>query len=224
MIYILTYDSFHRKTQDLLLRLKATGVSEVHVLISPWENRRNHVPLIPHRPTTTLEVDIATLCERLSFKSTKIDSFDEIPPLEEEDYILIGGAGILPKKVVKSGKVINSHPGYLPYCRGLDSYKWAIYEGKPIGVTTHIVSEGCDTGKLIKAKMVPLYSWDTFHSVAQRQYELEIDMLVESIEDLKTSKLEPIDETRSLPKRRMKHSMEVRLLSRFQQLIDKCEI
>ena len=41
--------------------------------------------------------------------------------------MLIGGAGILPKKLVNSMKIINSHPAYLPYVRGLDSLKWAIY-------------------------------------------------------------------------------------------------
>ena len=86
-------------------------------------------------------------------------------------------------------KIINSHPAYLPYVRGLDSYKWAIYYGKPIGVTSHIISEEADSGYLIKKALVPIYNWDTFHSLALRQYELEIDLLVDSIEDIKTATL-----------------------------------
>ena len=31
----------------------------------------------------------------------------------ESEWILIGGAGILPEDVVNSGRVINSHPAYL---------------------------------------------------------------------------------------------------------------
>ena len=136
---------------------------------------------------------------------------------------MIGGAGILPSDVVNSGNVINSHPAYLPYMRGLDSLKWAVYYGKPIGVTTHVISEECDAGKLIKRQLLPLHSWDTFHSVAYRQYELEIDMLVDSIEDIKTASLEELSTTESNPMRRMPHRIEARLLKRFQDMIDRVE-
>ena len=108
--------------------------------------------------------------------------------------------------------------------RGLDSLKWAIYYGKPIGVTTHIASDECDAGKLIRREFVPLYSWDTFHSVAHRQYELEINMLVDSIEDIKTASLEELSTTDSTPMRRMPHSYEMRLMDRFREMIDRVEI
>ena len=42
--------------------------------------------------------------------------------------------------------------------RGLDSLKWAIFEGKPIGVTTHIISEETDTGWLINKQLLSLLS------------------------------------------------------------------
>ena len=141
-----------------------------------------------------------------------------------DNWILIGGAGMLPDHIVKSARVINSHPAYLPHVRGLDSLKWAIYYGKPIGVTTHIISTECDAGKLIRRELVPLYSWDTFHSVAQRQYEMEIDMLVDSIEDIKTSSLKKLSVKESTPHRRMLHHYEVRLMKRFQQMIDRIEV
>ena len=222
MIYVLTYNAPHRKTQDLLLRLKVRGYDDINVLATPWEERKNFKPLIPHRKFNTLDITPSDLCKKLGY------TFDEIEVDDlhnsENGWILIGGAGILPEDVVNSGRVINSHPAYLPYVRGLDSLKWAIYYGKPIGVTTHIISEDCDAGKLIRQKLVSLYSWDTFHSVAQRQYEMEIDMLVDSIEDVKTSKLKELSTTESTPHRRMSHMNEVRLMKRFQQIIDKVEI
>ena len=104
--------------------------------------------------------------------------------------------------------------------RGLDSLKWAIFEGKPIGVTTHIVSEETDTGWLIKKELLPLYSWDTFHSVAYRQYEMEINMLADSIEDVKMANLEPLSKSYCEPKRRMPHRHEMKLIGRFNKMID----
>ena len=222
MISILTYDAPHRKTQDLLFRLKAKGYSDVNVFAIPWQKRKNFIPLIPHRKFNTLDVTPSELSKRLGYKFSKIESSS----LSElgDGYILIGGAGILSEEVAESGKVINSHPAYLPYVRGLDSFKWSIYYGKPIGVTTHIISKECDAGKLIRREFVPLYSWDTFHSVANRQYEIEMDMLVDSIEDVKTATLEELSTTKSEPMRRMSHSLEMRLPKRFQQMIDKIEI
>ena len=219
MIKVLTYNAPHRKTQDLLFRLKVRGYDDISVLATPWKERKNFKPLIPHRKFNTLDVTPSDLCKKLGY------TFDEIEVDDlhnsENTWILIGGAGMLPENVVNSGKVINSHPAYLPYVRGLDSLKWAIYEGEPIGVTTHIISKDCDAGRLIRRELLELYSWDTFHSVSQRQYELEIDMLVDSIEDVKTSKLIELSTTKSEPKRRMSHSNEKRLMIRFQGMIDK---
>ena len=221
MINVLTYNAPHKKTQDLLFRLKLKGYDDVNVLATPWEFRKNFSPLIPHREFNTLDYTPSNLCEKLGYNFSEI----ELKNLEVgNEWILIGGAGILSEEVVNSGKVINSHPAYLPYVRGLDSLKWAIYYGHPIGVTTHIVSEECDAGKLIRKELVPLHSWDTFHSVAHRQYEMEIDMLVDSVEDVKTASLEELSTTKSTPHRRMSHSNEMRLMARFQGMIDKVEI
>ena len=223
ILYILTYSKPHKKTQDLLFTLKAKGICNVHVLSTPWKDRKNFVPLIPHRPLKAIEVSLPLLCDRLEFKYTQLESINDMPSLNDDDLVLIGGAGILPSDIANSGKVVNSHPAYLPYTRGLDSYKWAVYHDNPIGVTTHIISEECDAGKLIRREFVPLYSWDTFHSVANRQYELEISMLADSINDIKTSDLKELSTTRSKPMRRMPHSMEVRLLERFKNMIDRVE-
>ena len=99
--------------------------------------------------------------------------------------------------------------------------KWAIYDEKPIGVTSHIISEECDAGKLIKRELLKLYPWDTFHSVALRQYEMEIDMLASSIEDIKTASLEELSTTESEPSRRMPHKIEHQLMKKFQDMISK---
>lgn len=216
MVYVLTYDFSHKKTQDLLFKLKIKGYN-VTVVATPWVKRKNFTPLIPHRFFKADNISPSELCSKLGFKYKKVQSLDK---LEITDYILIGGAGIIPEKLTNSKKIINSHPAYLPYMRGLDSLKWAIFEGKPIGVTTHIISEETDTGWLIKKQLLPLYSWDTFHSVAYRQYEMEIDMLVDSIEDVKTATLESLSNSYCEPQRRMPHRHEMKLISRFNKMID----
>ena len=218
-IYVLTYDFPHKKTQDLLFKLKMKQYN-VTVIGTPWVDRKQFTPLIPHRFFKADNIYPAELCHNLGFSYKRIQSLSE---LEVDRYTLIAGAGIIPKKLTDSKKIINSHPAYLPYTRGLDSLKWAVFNGKPLGVTSHIISEEIDCGWLIKKNLLKLHSWDTFHSVAYRQYEMEIDMLVNSIEDIKTSKLEPLSESYSEPHKRMPHKYEMKLISRFNKMIDNYE-
>lgn len=223
MIYVLTYNHPHRKTQDLLLKLKLKGYEDITVLSTPWEKRKNFIPLVPHRFLHAENIYPKELCASLNFKYLELNSYEEVPTLNDNDWVLIGGAGIIPKHLTETKKIINSHPAYLPYVRGLDALKWAIYDGLPIGVTTHIISSEIDSGFLIKREFLPLCSWDTFHSVAWRQYELELCMLVSSIEDLHKTPNTPIETLEEIelpvPKRRMPHRKEVKLLKKFDKMI-----
>ena len=216
MIKVITYNAIHRKTQDLLIQLKLKGYQDVTVFATPWEDRVNFKPLIPHRNFKPYNFLTKDICNRLGFKYNNIKSLDE---LNISDYTLIAGSGIIPKKLTDSKKIINSHPAYLPYTRGLDSLKWAIFNNQPIGVTTHIISQEVDTGWLIKKQLLPLYQWDTFHSVAYRQYQMEIEMLVDAIEDVKKSILEPISNEYCEPKRRMPHKYEIKIKEKLDKII-----
>lgn len=222
MYYVLTYDAPHRKTQDLLFRLKAIGYNDVMVIATPWQERKKPSPLIPHRPASPIDVPVGDFCDRLGYEFKAV-SHEQLSPHLETDQpalALIAGAGILPPDVVESCRVLNSHPGYLPNVRGLDALKWALHDGEPIGVTTHVVSAEADAGNLIKRTTVPVHRWDTFHSLAQRQYELEIAMLADSIADLqRTDTLEPIDVSGYQVHKRMSHDEERRMLERFAALI-----
>lgn len=158
------------------------------MLVHPCQNRPNHEPLIPHRAFEPIDIELIDLCINLSYEYREIHQYQP-----KSGIYLIGGAGILPRDFVKNGFVVNSHPGYLPYVRGLDALKWAIVEGLPIGVTTHRVDEIPDAGWLINQEMMNPYEWETFHGFAHRVYEREIQMLVEAIERIETSDLKPIN-------------------------------
>ncbi len=178
-IGVITYDHPHRKTQDLLCKLMLMGHRDIDLIVLPWIERREHRPLYPHRPADAVQITTDQLCNRLGLP---IQRGELTRILSENKYgkILIGGAGILPCEVLEYN-IINSHPGYLPKVRGLDALKWAILNDQEIGVTTYIIGEQADTGIMIDRKILPLNYTDTFHSIAQRLYELEIRMLAEAI-------------------------------------------
>ena len=71
------------------------------------------------------------------------------------------GAGILSKECVENKKIINSHPGIIPASRGLDSFKWAIYENKPLGVSLHCIDKEVDSGEIISIIPTTVYKTET---------------------------------------------------------------
>lgn len=219
-IVVISYNTPHRKTQDVLFHLKAKGYQNVTVLALPFVYRENPFqPIYAHRPSTAIDVSPEILCERLLYKFKTVNA-DEIHPYLNEnpnDFVLITGAGLLPDELVENHKLINSHPGWLPKVRGLDSLKWAIHNKQPLGVTCHYVDSEADAGFLIEQREVPVFANDTFHSVAYRQYEIEIDMLVNSIEVIPSrTEFPSLSTTEFEATRRMPKSIEENLMQEFE--------
>jgi len=219
MIYLLTYNATHRKTYDVLKLLKAKNFSEVTVIALPYHYTKTHKPLIEHRPAVYADILPHSLCKALDYKYQFIDSFDKLPSIIDQEVgpVLICGAGIIPPELIENYTFINAHPGILPQVRGLDALKWAVFERQPIGVTTHIIDKEADAGFLIAQKQIRITWEDSFHSVAQKQYELEIVMLVEAIEKYKIVPHAKI-ETHSYPlHKRMNKDLERELFARFEE-------
>lgn len=217
MIGILTYSEIHRKTYDVLCLLKAKGYHNVTVYAAPFHYKKQFQPLYPHRPEPMENTpDTGSVCTNFGYEY--IESPIESLTIPKDEILLICGAGILPDDFVASHTIINAHPGYIPECRGLDAYKWAIYEGKPIGVTTHLLGEYIDAGEVIERRIIPVYFYDTFHSVAQRVYENEVFMLVEAIEKLDEEHMW-IPPGNNPVHKRMPHAYETQLPERFDALV-----
>lgn len=214
-IAVLTYPVKHRKTFDLLSLLKGNGYTDVCVCAIPFHYQKKKFPIYQHRPEMNYNVpELSELCRNLNYKYAEgsLDSFG----IEIDRVVLVAGAGIIPDDFVRSHVIINAHPGYIPNCRGLDAFKWAIHEKQPIGVTTHLIGKYIDAGDIIERRKIDVYDTDTFHAVAERVYENEVSMLVEAIE-----KYVPDNVTLILPDeyelhKRMPETVEEKLLEDFE--------
>lgn len=214
-IGVLTYNQKHRKTYDTLCLLKAKGYRNVSVFAQAMTYVKKSYPLIAHRPELVVDIpNIRELCRSLDYEYVE-GSFEDTIKKDDTVYLLCG-AGILPDAFVESHKIINAHPGYSPYARGLDAYKWSIYYGLPLGVTTHYLGEYVDAGEIIERREILIKQYDTFHSVAQRIYENEIDMLVNAIkkEEEEHEYIIPTNEAF----RRMPKEKEKTLFDKFEKL------
>ncbi len=96
------------------------------------------------------------------------------------DYILMMGGGILGGDVIRTARkgVINSHPGLLPWIRGLDVIENAILRRTPVGVTCHYIDTGIDTGPIISRHLLPINSSDTLSDLRERANLLECSAMV----------------------------------------------
>ena len=222
MIAIITYDRPHRKTQDVITKLLLNGYSELHLVVIPWVKRKNFKPIFQHRPSQCVDISVAKLSDRLNltYSKVEVEKLNQFFTEKNFDHILIAGAGLLPPDLATHHYIINAHPGYLPNVKGLDALKWAIYEGQTIGVTTHYISDQADEGALIEKKFIPIYYEDTFHSLAYRVYENEIEMMAHAVKliDHGEAPLESLSDDRYHAHKRMPHHHELIMMDRFEEL------
>ena len=73
--------------------------------------------------------------------------------------------------------MINCHSGIIPQSRGLDSFKWAIYNLQRVGLTLHFIDKNIDLGKIIHQEITPLSKNDDLKNFANKHYKLEINLL-----------------------------------------------
>ncbi len=217
---VLTYVVPHRKTYDTLCRLKSLGYHDVSVWAVPMHYKKKFVPLYEHRPSAYEDISTKEQCKAFGYEYVEsTNGYDGLPG-DEKTLILLCGAGLLPESLVKTRHVVNSHPGYIPLVRGLDALKWAIYKDLPIGVTTHLIGDEVDAGEIIDRREVPVYRNDTFHALAQRVYDMEIFMLVDSLRLQGKSKFFEKADGYELHKRMPKH-IESLLMERFQKMVER---
>ena len=116
--------------------------------------------------------------------------------LEEFDisYALLGSSNWLIKEPLLSMTntiVINAHCAKLPRHRSLDSLPWSVMEGDQVGLTTHIVDAGIDTGPILKFLEVPPRPGDTLVSLRQRVNDKTPELFMISVRGLNDKTIVP---------------------------------
>lgn len=172
-IGIITYNTNHLKTEQILLRL--IGRYEIKVYALPFTQRPPRTVLFHHRPDQSTAVHPRDICQQYGLPFIPVENDAQID--NSCELYLITGAGILSAKCLQGKQVLNGHPGVIPAARGLDAFKWSIYNLLPLGVTLHFIDEQIDAGEIISIVSTPVFPSDTLESLARRHYENEIQIL-----------------------------------------------
>lgn len=111
---------------------------------------------------------------------------------KQKDVQLIVQAGwltVLSGAIIEeySNRIINLHPALLPKFGGVGMWGHHVHEAvlasgeKESGCTVHIADSGCDTGRILVQKKVPVESGDTVDSLYARIAPKEKEALIEGI-------------------------------------------
>ena len=214
---IITYNCRHLKTEQMVLKYApSTLISAINLYMLPFKQRPARNVVFNHRPATHLGTEVNDLSV-LSKVTTKL--WDGLKNISGEcDVFIIAGAGILNIDFAGRKPVLNVHPGIIPQTRGLDSFKWAIYNGDPLGVTLHAIDNEVDVGKVLEIKRTPVFQSDTIESLARRHYENELELVLNFDKILSLlNKTRPITEhfSRKPAKMRMPRNVELEMLEIF---------
>lgn len=216
---IITYATPHLKTEQVIMQIhnlsSVQSLNSITVFALPFSKRRERDVLFQHRPNQFDAVPPKLLCETFGFSYTPCKSDTDIT--DECDIYLITGAGILSEKAVENKKIINCHPGIIPAARGLDAFKWSIYNMTPVGNTLHYINKEVDMGTIISVIPTPVYSTDTISSFARRHYENEIHILSNFIWHLEHSQNPFLSISMNESTRRMDKLKEREMIIRFDE-------
>jgi phosphoribosylglycinamide formyltransferase-1 len=189
-LVVFGYEFPHLKTENGLCELIANGYDISLVILQkfkklsvPSSKKRVYVKQNP-------KGNVKKLC--------KINNIKYIISDHDSDYTLkklkkikprlgvILGARILKRKTIDffSSGILNLHPGDIPINRGLDTFKWALVNKYPMVVTSHLISERIDLGKIVMKSKVKVYKDDTIFDLSTRHFYNEFKTMINSLEYL----------------------------------------
>jgi methionyl-tRNA formyltransferase len=131
----------------------------------------------------------------------KEEAFQEVVRGLQPDLIVVVAYGqILPKSILSIPKfgAVNVHASLLPKYRGAAPIAWAILKGEKVtGVTTMMMDEGMDTGDILLQAEVPIGDEETCERLHDRLASSGAQLLLESLEKMKTGDIRPIPQDHS---------------------------
>ena len=121
--------------------------------------------------------------------------------LKNCDLIVFTGGGIIKKNLLTIPKIgiLNCHMGILPAYRGMDCHTWSILNNDfdCIGLTTHFMDEGIDTGNILKTKKIRLDDIERYEDIEDALEFHMTDFTVQTILEINKSIYKELPQSRN---------------------------
>ena len=139
-----------------------------------------------------------------AFEVSKHSSPETQNILKERDiaFVLMGSSNWLLKEPIISmpdTKIINAHSGWLPKHKGLDSIGWSIKTGDPVGITTHFIDEGVDSGNILKFYEAAIEPGNTFNSITKKIWNMRPGAYYDTLQGLENRTIQPARQDDEIP-------------------------
>lgn len=149
-----------------------------------------NIPALVRSPYSVMGKDVAEKATRDEKRIAVSDAILKLCPEYKVDAIVLAGyLSVLGGEILKvyKDKIVNLHPALLPKFGGVGMWGHNVHEAvlaageKESGCTVHLVDEGCDTGKILFQKKVPVLEGDTPETLYARIAPHEHDALIEGV-------------------------------------------
>lgn len=194
-----SYNFPHRKTQDFLLYCAINNIN-INMIIAQERVQLNHEK-IPFKFKNEVK-PIFHPKELADFFNIDYKVLDHNSQ-ESEDLLntlrpelgLITGARILKKEIINKFKIgiINFHPGDIPIIRGLYSPLKAIKLNHKQILTSHLINEKIDAGKILIKKEIEIQQSITISEIYEKLYQAQFEIISTSIKKALKSEFQIIN-------------------------------
>ena len=148
------------------------------------------IPALVKSPFSVMGKESALNSTREQKNAAVSDSVLELCREVRADLIVLAGCLlVLSGKIISEyeGKILNLHPALLPKFGGVGMWGENVHRAvlasgeKESGCTVHLADGGCDTGKILIQKKVPVLPGDTVETLYARIAPKEHEAIVEAV-------------------------------------------
>lgn len=148
------------------------------------------IPAFVRSPVSVLGADKAAVADRDQKREAVSDAMLSLCREYKADAIVLAGyLSVLKGAIIDEYKdrIVNLHPALLPKFGGVGMWGDNVHQAvlasgeKESGCTVHLVDSGCDTGKILVQKKVPVMEGDTVESLYARIAPKEHEAIVEGV-------------------------------------------
>ena len=189
-ILLFVYNFKHKKSIDFIYKLKENDINISAIIAADYIKINRPKKIIKKSSFSQCEEHPFDLANRFNIPyfvlNHNSNTIVDIVRKHSIDLGVIAGARILDYKIIKlfNRGIINFHPAILPECRGLDSLLWSIYNNYPLGVTSHLINQKIDAGKLVMKSKIKILSNDNLFTIHKKIYNLQLDLIIPSLNQL----------------------------------------
>ncbi len=189
------HDRFNRKTKkySLIRRIARRFWDFIPIFIRKFiQQKIYHIPMIN-------KFSLRRFCEDKGIDVIEVlkHSSEETKQIIEDrriDYLLMVSSNWLLKEPIislKKSKIINAHSGWLPKHKGLDSIPWSIRDNDKVGLTTHFVDAGIDSGAILRFYEAKIMIGDNFNTIKNNIGSIQPKAFYDTLLGLEKNKISP---------------------------------